>query len=316
MFGRTGGYDPSQDSVVRVKASEVRKRLQRFYQTEGLASAIHIELPVGTYVPRFQYTPAVTEQPNGVLTAQRRRHRFLRPLSLVFAISVLIAAGMAWNRTLHAPTPPVEELWAPMLKQNGPLLICLPVLPPTGSTAPTGCRVGLGAAYAAVHLAAFCAEHKHAYLLKMGGELNFSDLRNQAAVLLGAFSSKWTLLMNGGLRFELVRTSAEWGKIIDSWSGHQYYAENLRPDGHADADYAIAARLLDSQSGKPVFLAAGITTFGTQSAIEFLLNPASVSQLISAAPKGWSQRNFQVLISTHIIGNTPGPPKLIAAKFW
>ena len=313
VFGRTDDYDPSQDSVVRVKAGELRKRLQRFYEIEGVDSVIRIELPVGAYVPRFRY--AETQRREAAIIAPPRRRRFFGAAGLVIAISALTAAGIAWNRTLHASPLPVEKLWQPALEQSGALLICLPVLPVTGSNGPIGARVGLGAAYAAAHLAVFCAMHRHSYLLKMGGELNFSDLRNQPAVLLGAFSSNWTLMMNRGLRFQLAPAQTG-GKIVDSRSGREFHAENWRPGGRADSDYAIAARLFDSESGKPIFLAAGITTFGTQSAIEFLLNPADVSQLMSTAPPKWLQRNFQALLSTKIIGNTPGPPKLVAAEFW
>jgi hypothetical protein len=316
VFGRGPDYDPSQDSVVRVKATEVRRRLREYYEKEAPDSPLHIELPIGTYVPRIYEAPRRKDQQGSP------KHNHLNSLgSLLWFGCVLglvaLLAVLVWRRSLGMPPrSSVEQIWEPILRENDPVLICLPVLPPTGSKAPTGDRVGLGAAYAAIHLAAFCVQHRHPYLVKMGDMLSFSDLRNHPAVLLGAFSSSWTLMMNRGLRFELLNPSGNAPQIVDSRSGHQFYAQNLRTDGHADADFAIAARLLDSQSGKPIILAAGITTFGTQSAMEFLLSSGTVSQLLSRAPKYWSHRNFQALISTHIVGNTPGPPQLVAAEFW
>ena len=44
---------PAHDPVVRVQAGEVRRRLEQFYQHEGLESEIRIELPVGSYCPEF-----------------------------------------------------------------------------------------------------------------------------------------------------------------------------------------------------------------------------------------------------------------------
>src|SRR5580658_5950827 len=57
MFGRPIDYDTGNDSVVRVKASEVRRRLAGYYQTLKTPTAVRIELPTGTYVPQFQWAP-------------------------------------------------------------------------------------------------------------------------------------------------------------------------------------------------------------------------------------------------------------------
>src|SRR5215471_6749381 len=54
VFGRSTAYDPSDDATVRVKASEVRKRLGLYYADQGAHDPIRIELPSGTYVPEFR----------------------------------------------------------------------------------------------------------------------------------------------------------------------------------------------------------------------------------------------------------------------
>jgi len=55
MFGRPVGYDTGSDSVVRVKATEVRKKLAQYYLEEGKKSTVRIELPAGHYVSRFHF---------------------------------------------------------------------------------------------------------------------------------------------------------------------------------------------------------------------------------------------------------------------
>lgn len=60
MFGRPIGYDTGSDSVVRVKATEVRKRLVRFYFEAKGKQAVRIELPSGSYVPKFHFEPFET----------------------------------------------------------------------------------------------------------------------------------------------------------------------------------------------------------------------------------------------------------------
>jgi TolB-like protein/Tfp pilus assembly protein PilF len=55
MFGRPIDYDTANDAVVRVKATEVRKKLAQHYQESGKKTAVRIELPIGSYVPKFQW---------------------------------------------------------------------------------------------------------------------------------------------------------------------------------------------------------------------------------------------------------------------
>ena len=57
VLGKAPGYDTGADSGVRVRANEVRKRLASHYDVSPAKAGIRIELPPGTYVPRF--VPAV-----------------------------------------------------------------------------------------------------------------------------------------------------------------------------------------------------------------------------------------------------------------
>jgi len=53
MFGRPIDYDTSNDAVVRVKATEVRRRLAQYYLGQKESSGVQIELRAGSYVPQF-----------------------------------------------------------------------------------------------------------------------------------------------------------------------------------------------------------------------------------------------------------------------
>lgn len=54
VFERTNDYDTGDDSIVRVTANEVRKRLGQYYGQSAGAHPIQIELPRGSYVPEFR----------------------------------------------------------------------------------------------------------------------------------------------------------------------------------------------------------------------------------------------------------------------
>ncbi len=53
LFRRSPDYDTGQDAVVRVTASDVRRRLLQHYGRYGDASEFHIQLPRGSYVPEI-----------------------------------------------------------------------------------------------------------------------------------------------------------------------------------------------------------------------------------------------------------------------
>lgn len=52
VFGRSPDYNTSEDAIVRVTASDVRKRLRQHYRKNG-ASDFRISVPVGSYVPEI-----------------------------------------------------------------------------------------------------------------------------------------------------------------------------------------------------------------------------------------------------------------------
>ena len=56
MFGRPAGYDTSNDAVVLVRATEVRKRLAQYYGEVTLPPDVRIEVPSGSYVPEFHWS--------------------------------------------------------------------------------------------------------------------------------------------------------------------------------------------------------------------------------------------------------------------
>jgi TolB-like protein/Flp pilus assembly protein TadD len=64
MFGRPIGYDTGNDPVVRVKATEVRKKLAQYYSEAKVKDSVRIEFPSGTYVPRFHFEPQEAAMPS------------------------------------------------------------------------------------------------------------------------------------------------------------------------------------------------------------------------------------------------------------
>ena len=62
-LGRSVDFDPQTDTIVRVTAHTLRKRLEEYYRTEGADHPIHICIPPGRYVPNFVHRDSA--EPNG-----------------------------------------------------------------------------------------------------------------------------------------------------------------------------------------------------------------------------------------------------------
>src|SRR5437016_4196999 len=52
-LGRTPDFDQKRDSIVRVAAHRLRKRLRQYYEAAGASHSIQIVIPAGQYVPQF-----------------------------------------------------------------------------------------------------------------------------------------------------------------------------------------------------------------------------------------------------------------------
>lgn len=67
VFERPDGYDTSVDTIVRVSASELRKRIEAYFSSEGLDQELVMEIPRGSYIPIFRNrlpeAPIVAESP-------------------------------------------------------------------------------------------------------------------------------------------------------------------------------------------------------------------------------------------------------------
>ena len=80
MFGRPVGYDTGNDSVVRVKATDLRRKLAEYYLETREKSPVRIELPRGSYVPKF-----IFETPEGADAGSQKKTASPLPAEQVIA---------------------------------------------------------------------------------------------------------------------------------------------------------------------------------------------------------------------------------------
>lgn len=342
VFGRDPGYVTADDPVVRVRATEVRKRLAQYYQESASADDVKIEIPAGSYKAEM-HSPS-TEVPAPARAPIAPRGWLV---GSVLVIACLVAA-LLWQKNGGSPerAGAMEEFWAPVLQSEQPLLIYCgqPVVyflsreikeryPAPGGAAPlpipadamlrgrdvvpvTEQFVGIGNAHSAALLSAFFARRSKPVEIRYASDISFSDLRSGPAVMVGAFSNLWTLEMTAQFRFVFEREGGV-GRIRDR-SGEErvYQLSQQAPDGKTPEDYALVTRQVNSATGQPLITAAGISQYGTRAAGEFLTDPKLLEPALSRLSPEWHRKNLQILLHTTIYRNTPAAPRVLAAQVW
>ena len=108
MFHRPADYDTSNDAVVRVRATEVRKRLAQYYREVSPPPEVRIELPPGSYVPEFHWSsPATSEtkEPTTEPAQPTAKSRKRMPVSTVL-VAVAIIGLLLLTSLRHFQQPP------------------------------------------------------------------------------------------------------------------------------------------------------------------------------------------------------------------
>lgn len=92
VFERGADFDPQEDSIVRVEAGRLRRRLRTYYETAGRQDPIRIDIPKGGYAPTFELVAVPVVSPESMNPVTTRPPWRLRGL-IVAAVAVLLALG-------------------------------------------------------------------------------------------------------------------------------------------------------------------------------------------------------------------------------
>jgi Tol biopolymer transport system component len=63
VFDRPVDYDPKTDPVVRGEARRLRQKIERYYESAGVADPVRIEIPKGAYQAEFSLSSAIPNPP-------------------------------------------------------------------------------------------------------------------------------------------------------------------------------------------------------------------------------------------------------------
>lgn len=134
IFGRDPDYETSLDNIVRVSATDLRKRIEGYFTTDGADEPLIFEIPRGSYSPVFRWRSDDTQQKsNGAveqIPSQPAATPYYRqlPWLIVSAVAIVLAivCMVLWqqNRALLRPhnawdgKPALAALWPHFLNTS------------------------------------------------------------------------------------------------------------------------------------------------------------------------------------------------------
>jgi hypothetical protein len=122
--------------------------------------------------------------------------------------------------------------------------------------------------------------------------------------------------MTSNLHFAFVNEGDQSIIQEEGPSGRRWYSKFDSINSRSTQDYALVTRLLDSRTGQFVVLVAGIQSYGTQAAGEFVSSPEDLQATLQKAPPDWERKNMQILLRTPVIDGLPGPAEVVAIYVW
>jgi hypothetical protein len=146
VYERGPDFNPQEDAIVRVQASDIRKSLRDYYAADGRSDPWRIDLPPGHYVPVFTKGPPSqpdspsTAPASGELPAQSPigflRRNALRAVAALAVVCMVTSGLLLWKNSRTRAAAPVsagatlpagaEWFWKPFLPPAEPPLVVLP----------------------------------------------------------------------------------------------------------------------------------------------------------------------------------------------
>ena len=345
VFHRQADYDTNSDTVVRVTAGEVRKRLALVYHESEVEHTVQITLPAGSYVPEFFRTtsqeklvpslpvnptldqltlPAgfkeLTPAPAAVLL--KRPWWNLRAVIALIVLAAGLAALFAHFRAADRQTS-VDLFWQPVRAASNPAIICPGALVRSATTE-SGMAIAdreddhsftsVSTTEVLAKLVALFSKNHTPYIVQPTSSTTLNDMRERPVILIGAYDNEWTGRLQNDLRYRFAASPAR--RIYDGMNPSITW---IRPPSlplRQEDDFAIVGRFHSKLTDNLVVLIAGIGRNGTQAAARFVTTPRYMDLLNQPQYKDWASKNVEILLKVKVIDGENGAPSIEAVYVW
>jgi hypothetical protein len=320
VLGRPAGFDPQNDSTVRVQAGRLRVKLEEYYSHEGPDDPIVVELPKGSYALTFHVRVPPTKLSEGSSAGGRVDAKTLPQPSnrdwavAVIVLSILLTAALIacalllasrnraqvgvkesiptayrtfWNRFVTGPQPP----WVIFSNAN---FVGRPQTNMRYFNSSTDSRevildhyTGVGEVLAVHELDRVFGLLNRPLRVKRGALFSLDDVRNNDLIFIGSPAENLTLQEIPGTQefvFQRVDSGPRKGdvKVINVHpAAGESQAFMASPSSQSvNEDYAIIGLKPGLDPARSMLILAGTTTMGTQAAAEYVCREDSLTELL------------------------------------
>jgi hypothetical protein len=296
----------------------------------------HHAFALGT--PRALLKPVadpVTKEDN---SSHIRRWKMISLIALAACMALVAIAVFAY-RASHK-TAPEYVFWKPVLDTPGPVLLAVgdvpngpPKLPdaegnatlstPIPSAGPSE-TVPFADAMTIARVVGALEANQKKVLIRRESASSFSDLRQGAVVLIGAFNNEWSLRLTHPLRYSLaldpdhhlvyIKDARNPAARNWSWATNEPLDHISGINSPKLEDYALISRIESSETGHVVVVIGGLYRYGTEAAGEFLTDPDLMQAIARQTQKIDARRTLQIVLGTTVTDGTPGPPQILAVS--
>ena len=163
-------------------------------------------------------------------------------------------------------------------------------------------------------ISAMLTRMRRAYQVRIGNDVSFQDLRAAPAILIGYSYTRWKEI-SSQMPFFIDGSRKPVG-ITNNGRPTEFTLPNLPPDRRTNEDYAIVSRVFHPDTHAMLVEIAGITQYGTEAAADLVTNPDLMAEALRDAPRGWRDKNLQLVLHVKVIAGTPSSPKVVKTFFW
>ena len=348
VFQRPPGFNSSEDSIVRSQARLLRRKLAAYFKAEGASEPLIIEIPKGHYLPVFlpsqrvgfdressdEDAEEINEAPvsglaGGKKAASQLGWVTLAGLGLAMMFCLCLSVALRWQKQV-AIVKPVKQLWAPFLVGDPPLVIYSNALfvgdakngmryaANDGSDAHSAELVdsytGVGELISVHELTRMFDRRGAEFVLKKSPLVTWDEARSRNLIFIGSVAENGSLKLLPSTQDFTLTATADAAGIINHHPRPGEPQVYLRPEHPLTKDYAVIALLPGVQANHKTFVFSGLTTLGTQAAVEYALEPATAAELMRQVGFGNKVHNFEALLEVNIRGGVPLQPELVSIR--
>ena len=354
VFQRSPGYNSGEDSIVRTQARALRQKLNDYFSHEGEHEEIVIDVPKGHYLPVFRTRRSSTEdlpqsppvaatepflaelpRPAMIFPAESAKlhNRKTRNLLYLLAVSLLLALAAIWLVRVHRPSP-FDRFWGPFLATNDSLVIysnavftgdstnglkyAVPEIVPHDPLSDhyVVTYTGIGELISVYDLTRLFDQHHASFKLKRSVLVTWDEAQMNNLIFIGSTAENPSLrTLPSNADFTMTAGNGVAG-FINHHPKPGEAALYSRPEHPFTKDFAVVALLPGLQKGRKMLVFSGLTTLGTQAAVEFASRPDTLDQLVAAVSdlpgEGSEVHPFEALLETTIGGGVPMQTRLVS----